>query len=241
MVKFIDKLTSLDARLGDPAVHQQVQEFLQIVTKLETGTVLDTAPNQFGFAPDWLSEKLKTSRAKQYREVDHLLNNVRQFISLQFGVWSLPNLQVAQKITTLYGKSGLEVMAGNALWSAALQQAGCEMVASDSLEWAKSSTTGAKPFFPVKNLAAQEALKQFMQVDFILCSWAPNFGTSDLELVDSWRQLPSKPALLFVGEQNGATNSGQFWSEVAVKKVKAANQLFSSFDFIQEEIFEVQS
>ena len=56
-------------------------------------------------------------------------------------------------------------MAGNAYWSQALAQVGIKVHSTDSLEWAKTSTTGAKPFYPVEDLPADQAIKKYHTVN----------------------------------------------------------------------------
>ncbi len=59
------------------------------------------------------------------QEANNLLNNFRSFLSREYGVWSLPNLETARLIKQEYHvKSSLEIMAGNAYWSKAFKSGG---------------------------------------------------------------------------------------------------------------------
>ncbi len=134
-------------------------------------------------------------------------------------------------------------MAGNAYWSLALNHVGIKMIATDSLQWAQSSMTGRHPFFEVKAMEAREALMRYDHVDFILCSWAPDFSPEDWLFLKQWRQHSPRPTLLFIGEKRGATNSRLFWQQAHLQSslpLQKVNQQFNSFDFIQEQFFMVR-
>lgn len=76
----------------------------------------------------------------------------------------------------------------------------------------------------------------------IICSWAPNFGHADIDLINTWKKLEHKPKLLFVGEEFGVTNSEDFWQTTPFSEnsaLVAVNASFSSFDFIEERFFEI--
>lgn len=246
MTKYLTKLTELDTQLHSSLVHEQIAEVKLIDAYVKSGQVIDKAPKMLGFLPDQFEEileKIGSNKKKKLTVVNNLLNNFRQYLSLQYGIWSVPNLQTASLIKeALNVHSALEVMAGNAYWSEALSKVGVKTISTDSLEWAKTSSTGAKPFHQVIDLPADEAIKQYRNVDLVLCSWSPNFGTSDLETVNAWRKYNKNSHLLFIGEREGATNSPEFWSHSWFKKTAALakiNQSFRSFDFIDEQVFEI--
>ena len=149
-----------------------------IITHLEKGKILQKSPNSLGFLPDSLDIMIEnTGSREKAQEANNLLNNFRSFLSREYGIWSLPNLETAKLIKQEYNvKSSLEIMAGNAYWSKALSEVGIKAIASDSFAWAKSSTTGESPIFETENLDALSAIKKHPEVDLIICSWAPNFG-----------------------------------------------------------------
>ncbi len=247
MTDYLTKLHKLDQQLNNKTVHRQANEIEQIINVVAHKGVLPQAPAKLGFLPDQFEEILNIigqEKRNKLTAMNHLLNSLRQFLSLKFGIWSLPNLQTAFLIKNKLGiNSALEIMAGNAYWSYALKQAGVETIATDSLEWAKTSSTGRKTFYSVKDYGATEAIKKFRTVDLILCSWSPNFGQADLAVAAAWRKYQPQSKLLFVGEKDGATNSAAFWEQerfIKTEAMKEINASFSSYDFIDEKIFELK-
>lgn len=247
MTKYINKLQALSAQLHNQEIADQVKQICQIDQAVKDRRVLNRAPQKLGLEPDEYEEiswETPDDQLHNLQTMNNLLNNVRQYLSLQYGIWSLPNLTTARLIMEKLGvKTALEVMAGNAYWSKALSQAGMQVVATDSLEWAKTSATGSEPFYPVESLSAADAVKKYADRDLILCSWSPNFGRSDLELIAAKRELAPQSHLLFVGERAGATNSRDFWRGDFLTDspaMKAINRSFVSYDFIEEKLFEVK-
>lgn len=242
MKKYQNKLNKLDKELNYLPLHEQVIAINNIIINLEKGKILQKSPNSLGFLPDSLDIMIEnTGSREKAQEANNLLNNFRSFLSREYGIWSLPNLKTAQLIKQEYNvKSSLEIMAGNAYWSKALSEVGIKAIASDSFAWAKSSTTGESPIFETENLDALSAIKKHPEVDLIICSWAPNFGEDDVNILNLYRQLDYQPVLLFIGEKFGATNSTTFWQEVKTTTNKKVNRSFRSFDFIDEKVFEIK-
>lgn len=247
MTDFLEKINQLDNEIDNQQVHQQTKEVNAIVQTLKRHEVLAKAPGPLGFYPDEvedLANQVGAEKAKALKIINQLFNSLRQFLSIKFGLWSVPNLATAQLIMDqLNVQSSLEIMAGNAYWTKALKQVGVAAIASDSLEWAKSSKTGSQPVEPIVNKSASAAIAQFPTVDLIICSWAPNFDQSDINAVSAWKQYNPNSHLLFVGEKNGVTNSPKFWHQVKFcysPALKQINQSFTSFDFIDEQIFEIK-
>ena len=191
MKKYQNKLNKLDKELTYLPLHKQVIAIDNIITNLENGKILQKSPNSLGFLPDSLDIMIEnTGSSEKAQEANNLLNNFRSFLSRGYGIWSLPNLETAKLIRQEYNvKSSLEIMAGNAYWSKALSEVGVKAIASDSFTWAKSSTTGEAPIFETENLDAISAIKKHPEVDLIICSWAPNFGEDDLNILHLYRQL----------------------------------------------------
>lgn len=242
MKKYQNKLNKLDKELNYLPLHEQVIAINNIITNLEKGKILQKSPNSLGFLPDSLDIMIEnTGSREKAQEANNLLNNFRSFLSREYGIWSLPNLETVQLIKQEYNvKSSLEIMAGNAYWSKALSEVGVKAIASDSFTWAKSSTTGESPIFETENLDALSAIKKHPEVDLIICSWAPNFGEDDVNILNLYRQLDYQPVLLFIGEKFGATNSTTFWQEAKTTTNKKVNRSFRSFDFINEKVFEIK-
>ena len=243
MTKFIEKLNIINQKIDNRIVNEQVKEINKIIETVAQKKVLIKSPNRLGLFPDELEEITKEANFKDVKTMNHLLNSVRQFLSLKFGIWSLPNLTTATLIRKeLKVSTAVEIMAGNAYWTKALNEAGIQTIATDSLEWAKTSLTGKKQFSYVENLDAIKAIKKYNTVDLIFCSWSPNFGKSDLDVIASWKKYAPNSHLLFIGEKNGATNSPEFWNFTHFKKtpeLAKINQSFVSYDFIDEKIFEI--
>ena len=242
MKQYQIKLNQLDKELNYLPLHKQVNIINNIIANLQKKEILPKSPNSLGFLPDSLDIMIDNIGNKdKVQEANNLLNNFRSFLSREYGVWSLPNLETARLIKQEYHvKSSLEIMAGNAYWSKALSQVGINAIASDSFSWAKSSTTGEAPIFTTENLDALSAIKKHPEVDLIICSWAPNFGEDDLKILDLYRSLDHQPVLLFIGEKNGATNSASFWQKAKSRTNTKVNRSFQSFDFIDEKVFEIK-
>ncbi|BDR60520.1 SAM-dependent methyltransferase [Lactobacillus xylocopicola] len=244
---FLAKINELDAELADHEVHAQAKVVQELVATIAQAQIPATAPQALGFAPAELEQIMaRTAPAKktQVKVINQLFNSLRQFLAIHYGVWSVPNLTTARLIKDqLHIKQALEIMAGNALWSKALNLAGIATVATDSLEWAKTSKTGSRPSVAVIDASAPAAIERFAAVQLIICSWAPNFDHSDLEAVHAWRKYNPNAHLLFVGERNGATNSAAFWHSMHFlhsEGLQRINRSFNSFDFINEQIFELK-
>lgn len=170
MKKYQNKLNKLDKELNYLPLHEQVIGINNIITNLENGKILQKSPNSLGFLPDSLDIMIENTRSSEKaQEANNLLNNFRSFLSREYGIWSLPNLETAKLIRQEYNvKSSLEIMAGNAHWSKALSEVGVKAIASDSFTWAKSSTTGEAPIFETENLDAISAIKKHPEVDLII-------------------------------------------------------------------------
>lgn len=246
MSNYLQKLIYLENKLDNQIVKQQINEVKEILSYASRGQVLAQAPQPLGLLPDEFEEILSQAGSEHQQDLttlNHLLNSVRQYLSLKYGIWSVPNLTTASLIKSKLGiSSALEVMAGNAYWSKALVKVGIKVKATDSLEWAKTSQTGSYNFMQVEDLYAVNAIRKYPDVDLILCSWSPNFGESDLALVKAWQDF-SQARLLFIGEKEGATNSKRFWQEMKFnysKELAIINASFQSFDFINEKIYEIK-
>lgn len=245
MSTYLHRLQSLSWLCPEPAVERQLAEIKQTSAGLEQGKLPRQAIPSLGLLPDQTANLAQKYGRRPVAALNNLLNNFRSYLSRAFGLWSLPNLQTAQTLKKAFAVSQvLEVMAGNGWWSKALQEAGCQTITTDSLQWAAGSATGAKQAVPVIACPAAEALTRWGQeADIILCAWAPNFTQADWQLVKIYRQTGLTAKLLFIGEQDGATDSPQFWQGanlVSSPALQAVNQTFVSFDFIAEKFFLVQ-
>lgn len=243
MSSYLKTLQQLAA--GCLRLEDQAAEIAAIAGLLAAKKLPEKAPQPLGLLPDEREELAAQFGADRIAKADSLLNNFRSYLSRRFGIWSLPNLTTAALIKDYFHADRVcEVMAGNGCWSRALQEAGCQVTATDSLEWAKTSETGAQAFVDVEQMTAEQAVAELgPQSDLLLCAWAPNFNESDCGLVAAWRKLDKRPPLIFVGERDGATNSPRFWRSIPLQNSRGLRQInasFASFDFIDEKIFQVQ-
>lgn len=245
MSDYLEKIKLLDKEIAQPAVHRQAVEIQQIIKAVSEQKVLLKAPAKLGLLPDEAALiGQQSGKYEQVKIINQLFNSLRQYLSLHFGIWSLPNLEAAFLIKKKWQvKQALEIMAGNAYWSKALAKTGVKAIATDSSEWSKTSLTGQQTMMPLKKLSAERAIEAYRQADLILCSWAPNFGQADLKAIAAWRKYNPQSRLLFIGEK-GVTNSAAFWQEVTFASNQALHELnaaFTSFDFIDEKFFEVKN
>lgn len=245
MTDFLTKLDIIDKELNNNIIHKQVEEVKQINQAVTNHDVLTKAPNALGILPDQFEEileELGNDHQRKLKIAKNMLDSVRQYLSLKYGVWSLPNLETALAIKNEFNvHTALEIMSGNAYWSQAFKKIGIKTVATDSLEWAKSSETGQNSFVSVENLSATKAIEKYPDFDIILCSWSPNFGHSDIDVIKTWQKVSSS-RLFFIGEKEGATNSTEFWQKakfINSLSLKRINATFLSYDFIDEKIFEI--
>lgn len=228
--EYLEKITQLALKTQDPVQIEQAHNLMTTANLLSQRIVL---PQQL--PPLQINE--------DYLVLANLLRNWRSYLSRKFGLWSLANHQTAQLLKDNFQlKRGLEIMSGNAMWSKAFSDVGVKMLVTDDLSWQKTSATGQQQFQTVFNADALTALQQYAaQVDFIIMSWAPNFGTADLELLQEYRKLPAKPLLLVVGEVYGATNSEQFWAQCQIKPLPSViDASFQTFDFVNEKILRIE-
>lgn len=248
MTEYITKITQLDHEINNKFVHHQVNEIKRIDNYVKNKKPLPEAPSKLGLLPDQFEDVLievGEDKRNELTAINSLFNNCRQYLSLKYGIWSIANLKTARLIKEKLGvKKVLEIMAGNAYWSEALEETGIQTISTDSLEWAKTSKTGSQPFHKVLDMAAPQAIRKYQDVDLILCSWSPNFGSSDITAVNAWQKYNKSGHLLFIGEQDGATNSQEFWAHHWFKKtpeLAEINHSFQNFDFINERIFEIDN
>lgn len=244
-MKYLAKLNWLAQEIGLQDVTKQVHQINELTTILGDQRIPKKHLADIGFLPDKLERLCEQAPTKELeiKVINQLLNNLRNYLAQEFGLWSIPNLTTAELIAMKYHlHDGLEIMAGNAQWTKAFQDVGVNMVATDDLSWSVTSATGARNFAPVTRLTAIEALIRYATVaDFVILAWAPNFGDADISLLEAYRNLPRKPLLLMVGERGGATNSTAFWRTAKVSTISAAiNRSFKSFDFINEKILKVE-
>lgn len=243
-MKYIKRLEQLKSSLPIPVLVNKISTLQMIDQMLKKRQVPKKPIINIQLSPREIEQYQDLIEPRKYDElqiINHVLSNFRQFVSLEYGIWSIANLKTAQLLKEEYNlTTGLEIMSGNGMWSRAFTQVGIKMFTTDDLSWEKTSNTGAKQFVKIEDLAAIDALKKYgQQIDFIFWAWAPNFGEEDYKFLQEYRNLEEKPLLLMVGEYLGATNSRIFWQNATKQKIKniQINDSFSSFDFIDEKIW----
>lgn len=103
MTQFIEKISALAKEFADPELDRQVQEIKMIDECVSSQRMLLFAPDRLGISDDRFAEltwELLDSQIKDLRALNNLLNNVRQYLSLEYGIWSLPNMETAQLLKT---------------------------------------------------------------------------------------------------------------------------------------------
>lgn len=246
-MNYLTKLNKIESELKLPNFSSRVLTINRLVQLLDQQDIPKTNLPDFEIMPDEVELLFKTVDKTKHQLLQsglNLLSNFRQFLSLHYGLWSLANVETCRLIKNHFDlKTGLEVMAGNAMWSSGFDAVGVKMIATDDLSWGKTSTTGTRQFTEVVDLSALDAIEKYHnQVDFIFFSWAPNFGIDDLKLLEYIRTLSHPPLILMVGEIDGATNSPQFWQEARLTRhiTTEISNSFQSFDFIEEELILIE-
>ena len=171
--------------------------------------------------------------------VRHLRDALIEYFSM-YGFVSTPFVQDLSDYTA--GYPVLELMAGHGYLSAGLRacQPKQTIIATDNKSWRhQPGVTLRQPVTKVKKMSALSALANYGDsVAVILMSWAPDTSEDDWEVLHAIRTQYRNKKFLVIGEENGATNSKAFWSEAKLKPL--LNTHHQSFDFINEQVFEVE-
>lgn len=103
MKQYQIKLNQLDRELNYLPLHRQVDIINNIIANIQQKKILPKSPNSLGFLPDSLDIMIDNIGNKdKVQEANNLLNNFRSFLSREYGVWSLPNLETARLIKQEY-------------------------------------------------------------------------------------------------------------------------------------------
>ena len=200
--------------------------------------------NQHYAAQDPKGDALWNRLSAGLPKLDHLLRNFRDYLEDEYGMWSYVNTAFVHALSDyLKGAPVLEVMAGNGYLSKGLHDVRPQQTiyTTDNKDWVKENETGKHPVTTIEKLSAIDAVDKYgRQVEYVLMSWAPDKGESDLALLQHLRDHFPKLKLLVIGEKNGATNSKAFWQTAKLSQpddLKAVNQKLHSFDLIDEQIY----
>ncbi len=187
---------------------------------------------------DRLWEKL----TRELPKLDKLLRSYRDFLEERYGMWAYISAPLINDLAAyLAGRPTLEIMAGNGYISHGLRMKDQPVIATDSLACQSENETGRHLVTEVKPLDALAAIEKYgPQVDYVIMAWAPDGLDIDVQVLKKLRSLPNHPLLICIGEQNGATNSIEFWQIAQLAEPQAAaklNQHFQPFDLIHDQVY----
>lgn len=187
---------------------------------------------------DRLWEKL----TRELPKLDKLLRSYRDFLEERYGMWAYISAPLINDLAAyLAGRPTLEIMAGNGYISHGLRMKDQPVIATDSLAWQSENETGRHLVTEVEPLDALAAIEKYgPQVDYVIMAWAPDGLDIDVQVLKKLRSLPNHPLLICIGEQNGATNSIEFWQIAQLAEPQAAaklNQHFQPFDLIHDQVY----
>ncbi|HIX02218.1 MAG TPA: SAM-dependent methyltransferase [Candidatus Ligilactobacillus excrementigallinarum] len=189
-----------------------------------------------------LSDDLILDNVIEYPEimkVSSYLENLRQVLVENFGIWHVANQQWINDLQRFVGTKShnLEIMAGNAMISTFL----LNTIATDNLDWQGQDNQHPQPWTKVKKVDAIEAVnKYYAHVDNIIMAWAPNMGTADIEVLEFLQVHHFKGNFIVIGEKNGATNTEAFWQNAHLTMPTLLNRHHQPFDFIQDAVYVVK-
>ncbi|MCK8617228.1 SAM-dependent methyltransferase [Fructobacillus sp. M158] len=234
-------LDSLTIRYKDRAA---ILENIQTVSTCLSGLKQQRLPKVA--LPKLLYSQKKLERDPALLPLDEAFGELRQSLIADFGIWFLPNEQLIDDLENfIAGRPVIELMAGNALLTAALLKRGIQASATDTLDWQGQDNERPTPWAPVKQEAAlktvQRAIAQAKEANtslpvFIL-AWAPNGDEDDWQILCKLRKSQRPFDFLVIGEKDGDTNSQAFWSSAKLSQPKTLNAHYQAFDAYQDAIY----
>lgn len=180
-------------------------------------------------------------------KLDKLLRSYRDYLEDTYGMWAYVSAPFIKDLSDYLNQQPvLEVMAGNGYVSKGLRnlQTSQNIFTTDNQAWVKENETGKHPVTAIEPLDAIAALQKYGdQVKYVIMSWAPDKQTTDWQLLQEMRKNYPELTLITIGEQNGATNSKEFWQHAQMiqsDQTVKLNRYFKSFDLINEQVFIVK-
>lgn len=180
-------------------------------------------------------------------KLDKLLRGFRDYLEDTYGVWSYVNAPFVKDLATFINHAPvLEVMAGNGYISKGLRNldSSAQIFTTDNKAWVDQNETGKHPVTQIENLDALAAWDKYQeQIKYVIMSWAPDKQSTDWQLLQKIRASKRDVTLITIGEQNGATNSKDFWQNAKMIDQDHADKLskhLKSFDLIDEKVFLVK-
>lgn len=172
--------------------------------------------------------------------LDDDLAMFRQEIIQTFGIWHIPNQRwLVDLHHFINGRSVLEIMAGNALISAGLRQLQDEVTSTDNFDWRGQDILTPKPWTHVEHEDALESVKR-RSFDVLILSWAPDTQNIDWQILTTLRNQGFTGDFIVIGEQNGVTNSPEFWQNAILSQPEILNQNHQPFDTIKDAVWLVK-
>ncbi|MBM7616806.1 hypothetical protein JOC36_000339 [Weissella uvarum] len=208
------------------------------ITEVET-YVLNKYPTQAD-----QGNALWTKLREPLEQVDYCLRNIRDEFIEDFNMYAYLTPKFLKAVSAyLAGRPTLELMAGQGYLSAGLKALNPDqtIITTDNQDWLNQPVTAVEPVIPVENLDAMTALERYgRQVEVVLLSWAPDTSDIDVKILAAMRGNYPEVEFLVIGEQDGATNSSQFWQVAKLTELTTLNQTRPQFDLIDEKIYQVK-
>lgn len=191
---------------------------------------------------DPIGDQLWDQYSRALPKLDQLLRSYRDYLEDTYGMWAYISAPFVSNLAKYVdGKPTLEIMSGNGYISKGLRANDQEVIATDSLEWQKENQTGRHLVTDVEKLDALAALDKYQkQVKYVIMSWSPDGMPIDQEVLATMRAKLPDATLICIGEQNGATNTSDFWTQaemVEPEATKTLNQHYSHFDLIHDQVY----
>lgn len=170
--------------------------------------------------------------------VESRLNDLRECLIENFGVWHIFSLPWVQDLARYLGdRPTVQLMAGNGLLASQIPT----VHATDNLDWQGQDITRPQPWTKVERLDALAAVKKYYQTTAVfILEWSPDGAEIDVELLKFLREKQWPGEFLVIGEENGATNSARFWQMADYQLVPALNLHHQQFDFIADQVLKIK-
>lgn len=212
------------------------------VTDVMISDVQQYVLNKFPNRPE-KGNPLWIQMAESLEKIDFLVRHLRDALIEYFSMYGFVSTPFVRDLS--YYTAGypvLELMAGHGYLSAGLRacQPKQTIIATDNKSWRhQPGITLHQPVTKVKKMSALSALATYGDsVAVILMSWAPDTSADDWYVLQAIRKQYRNKKFLVIGEKNGATNSKDFWEDAKLRPL--LNTHHQSFDFINEQVFEVE-
>lgn len=238
-----ERLTSANYLASLTAALTEYQDFPQITAKIQAvkETVLAYQRRQLPAQPlpplefpvDLTFDLLDSH--PDILTVESRLNDLRECVIENFGVWHLFSQPWVEDLATYLGdRPTVQLMAGNGLLASQIQT----VHATDNLDWQGQDITQPQPWTTIEQLDALAAVKKYYQTTAVfILEWSPDGVELDAEILQFLRDQQWSGEFLVIGEANGATNSARFWHMADYQVIPVLNRQHQQFDFINDQVF----